>query len=81
MSDLELLEAVVRKHNFVAFRQAWKRFDEAIPGAVHLVPQAELRAAIEADYGAMGDMILVGAPNFGWIMDRLQDAEATINGT
>ena len=80
LSDLELLQAV-RRHNLVAFRQAWKRFDEAIPGSVHLVPQSELRAAIEADYGAMRDMILGDAPNFGWIMDQLQDAEATINGT
>ena len=80
LSDLELLEAV-RKHNLVAFRQAWKRFDEAIPGSVHLVPQSELRAAIEADYGAMMDMILGDAPNFDWIMDQLHDAEATINGT
>ena len=67
--------------NLVAFRQAWKRFDEAIPGSVHLVPQSELRATIEVDYGSRKDMILGDAPNFGWIMDQLQDAEATINGT
>ena len=80
LSNLELLEAV-RNHNLLAFRQAWKRFDEAIPGSVKLVPQSELRSAIEADYDAMQDMILGRVPDFGWIMDQLQYAEATINGT
>ena len=80
LSNFELLGAV-RNHNLIAFRQAWKRFEEATPGSVQLVPQPELRAAIEADYGAMRDMILGHVPDFGWIMEQLQDAEATINGT
>ena len=80
LSNLELLEAV-RNHNLVAFRQAWKRFEEATPGSVQLVPQPELRVAIETDYGAMRDMILGIVPDFAWIMEQLQYAEATINGT
>ena len=78
LSDFDLL-AAVRTHNLVAFRQAWKRFEEAIPGSLHLVPQQELRATIEADYGAMRDMILGNVPDFGWIMEHLKYAEATIN--
>lgn len=46
--DIQLLDAV-RKHNLVAFRQAWKRFDEAVPASVRLVPQAERRTVIERD--------------------------------
>ena len=80
LSDEDLLEAV-RNHNLVAFRQAWKRFEEAVPGSVRLVPQLELRMAIERDYRAMRDMILGDAPTFEWIMDRLRRAEATINRT
>lgn len=76
--DTDLL-AAVRNHNLVAFRQAWKRFEEALPGSVRLVPQAGLRAVIEQDYRAMQGMILGEAPDFGWIMDQLRHAEAAIN--
>ena len=80
LSDEGLLEAV-RSHNIVAFRQAWKRFEEAVPGSVRLVPQSGLRAVIERDYRAMRDMILGDVPTFEWIMDRLLHAEAAINRT
>ncbi len=79
LSNIGLLDAV-RNHNLIAFRQAWKRFEEAVPGSVRLVPQAELRAVIERDYGAMEGMILGEAPDFGWVMEQLQRAETTING-
>ncbi len=75
---LSLLD-VVRKHNRVAFRQAWKRFKEAVSGSVKLVPQAKLRMVIERDYGAMQGMTFGDVPDFGWIMVQLQRAEAEIN--
>ncbi len=78
LADIGLLDAV-RKHNLIAFRQAWKRFEEAVPGTLRLVPQPGLRKAIERDYRAMGDMILGDAPDPGWIIDRLQDAETAVN--
>ena len=64
-----MLDAV-RDHNLIAFRQAWKRFKVAVPGSLRLVPQAELRAVIEDDYGAMEGMILGDAPGFDWIMEQ-----------
>ncbi|MDE0031951.1 MAG: hypothetical protein OXU75_02255 [Deltaproteobacteria bacterium] len=64
----------------VAFRQARKRFEEAVPGSVRLAPQAGLRAVIEQDYRAMQGMILGDGPGFKWVMDQLQRAEAAING-
>ncbi len=78
LSNIDLLDAV-RNHNLIAFRQAWKRFREAVPGSVRLVPQAELRTVIERDYGAMQGMILGDVPEFGWVMEQLQTAEAAIN--
>ena len=78
LSNIDLLDAV-RNHNLVAFRQAWKRFEEAVPGSVRLVPQAELRRVIERDYGAMQGMILGDVPEFGWVMEQLQHAEAAID--
>ena len=80
LSDTALLDAV-RTHNLVAFRQAWKRFEEAVPGSLRLVPQEELHAAVKRDYRAMHDMILGGAPEFEWIVDRLRLAEAAVNRT
>ena len=78
LSDLELLDAV-RSHNLMTFRQAWKRFEQATPGSVRLVPQPGLREAIERDYAAMQSMILGDAPNFEWINEQLQQAENAIN--
>ena len=78
LSNIALLDAV-RNHNLIAFRQAWKRFEEAVPGSLRLVPQAELRTVIESDYGAMEGMILGEAPRFEWVMEQIQYAEATIN--
>ncbi len=78
LSNTDLLGAV-REHNLIAFRQAWKRFDKAVPGSVRLTPQPELRSVIERDYGAMQGMILGSVREFGWIMEQLQRAEETIN--
>ena len=80
LTDTALLDAV-RTHNLVAFRQAWKRFEEAVPGGVRLVPHEGLRAVIERDYRAMQGMILGEGPDFGWVTDQLRDAEAAINGS
>ena len=68
----------MRNHNLIAFRQAWKRFEEAVPGTLKLVPQAELRNVIESDYAAMEGMILGEAPKFEWVMEQIQYAEATV---
>ncbi len=73
------LLAAVREHNLIAFRQAWKKFEEATPGSICVVPAAELRAAIEDDYAAMQGMMLGEAPPFDWIMAQLQLAEDAIN--
>ena len=78
LSDLKLLDAV-RSHNLIAFKQAWKRFEQAKPGSVRLVPQPGLREAIERDYAAMQNMILGDAPEFEWINATLQEAEAAVN--
>ena len=78
LSNIDLLDAV-RNHNLIAFRQAWKRFEEAIPGSVRLFPQPALRAVIKRDYEAMQGMILGDVPDFGWVMEQLQRAEAAVN--
>lgn len=78
LSDIDMLDGV-RSHNLIAFRQAWRRFDEAVPGSIRFVPQAELRTAIESDYRAMEGMILGDAPPFEWVLEQIDVAEATAN--
>ncbi len=80
LSNIDMLDAV-RSHNLIAFRQAWRRFDEAVPGSIRFVPQAELSTAIESDYRAMEGMILGDAPPFEWVLEQIDVAEATINGS
>lgn len=78
LSNRQMLDAV-REHNLVAFRQAWKRFEEAVPGTIRLVPQPELRAVLEQDYDAMQGMLFGEAPDFDWIVERIQEAEDAAN--
>ena len=79
LSNMALLDAV-RDHNLIAFRQAWRRFEQAVPGSLRLVPQDELRTAIQGDYEAMEGMILGEAPGFEWVMEQIEYAEAAVNG-
>lgn len=78
LSDTALLDDV-RAHNTIAFRQAWKKLEEAVPGTLRLVPQAEPLAAIKRDYEEMKRMIFGDIPDFGWVIEQLEIAETTIN--
>ncbi len=78
LADLDIL-GLVRAHNLVAFPQAWKKFEEAVPGTLRVVPQPELRVALERDYRAMTDMIFGDVPSFDWIVERLTHIEETVN--
>ena len=78
--DIQLLDTV-RNHNLVAFQQVWRRFDEAVPGSLRLVPQAERSTVTERDQEGMQGMILGEALDFGWVTDQLRTAEAVVNGT
>ena len=69
----------VREHNKIAFPVAWKKYDEAVPGSLHLVPHDGLRAMIEADFKAMQSMLFGEVPSFDWIMNRIRFAEHMIN--
>ena len=78
LSDFELLSAV-REHNLIAFRQAWKGFEAAVPGTLRFVPQSDLLKVINRDYAAMEGMILGDVPGFDWIVDNLVQAENLVN--
>lgn len=80
LSNIDLLDSI-RNHSLIAFRQAWKRLEEAVPGSMRLVPRGDLHTVAERDCRAMQGMILGDGPDFGWVMEQLHFAEATINGT
>ena len=78
LADEALLSAV-REHNLIAFKQAWKKFDEAVPGSVCVAPQDDLLSVLEKDYDAMQGMMLGEAPKFDWVIEQLRIAEDRIN--
>ena len=78
MADARLLDNV-RSHNLVAFRQAWKRFEEAVPGTIGVVPRSGLYQAVERDYGTMQNMILGEVPEFEWIVRQLERVDVLVN--
>jgi Nucleotidyl transferase AbiEii toxin, Type IV TA system len=73
------LWTAVREHNLIAFPQAWKKFDQAVPGTLCLVPLPELRKVLERDYSTMQGMMLGKAPNFVWVMEQIATVEQQLN--
>ncbi len=76
--DHALLDSV-REHNRIAFPQKKKKWEEAVPGKLKLIPQPELREMLKEDYAAMEGMIIGEPPEFEWIMEQIEFAEAEIN--
>ncbi len=50
LSNIDMLD-VVRSHNLIAFRQAWRRFDEAVPGSIRFVRRRSLAPRSKATIG------------------------------
>ena len=69
----------VREHNLIAFRQAWKKLDEAVPGTMRLYPQNEIVPFLKSDYEHMRDLLFSMSPEFSWVLEQVQIAEDIIN--
>jgi predicted nucleotidyltransferase component of viral defense system len=78
LEQLDLL-ADVAEHKSLLFHSSWAHYDEAVPGTLRLVPQAELRSALKSDYGSMRVMFFQDPPPFEEILTELEDLEARIN--
>lgn len=78
VKDLDLL-ADVREHKILAFKRSWEKLEEAMPGQVHLVPQAEIQPILAADFARMTGMMFGDPPTFDWVLARLVELEAEIN--
>lgn len=78
LSDHEQCARVVGWKSRV-FARGWARYDLARPGSFRLVPPAERQAALAQDYAEMRSMFMSEPPPFAELMERLAQAEATLN--
>lgn len=62
------------------FARGWARYDQARHGSFKLVPPAHRQGALANDYATMRPMFLSEPPTFAELMQRLTDAETTLNG-
>lgn len=73
------LMAHVREHNQLAFPGAWRKYDEGKPGSFLILPQPQVKKAIEADYDQMQSMVFGDVPSFAWVHEQLEKLHARLN--
>lgn len=78
VGSLDLLEQVAH-HKSVFFKAAWANYEDAKPGSLRLMPNAELSAALRRDYSGMREMIIGDALNFDDILVAIEAFEGEIN--
>ena len=78
LGKLDLLTDVAH-HKSVFFKSAWANYDNAKPGSLRLVPNANLAAALRKDYAGMREMIIGDAPRFDEIIATIEAFETEIN--
>lgn len=76
----DLAEAC-RRHKELMFRAPDHRYDRAVPGSYRLVPTADMRAKLAADYARMAAMIFGTPPTFAEVMASIETLERHLNGT
>jgi hypothetical protein len=70
----------VAQHKAVFFKSAWAKYDEAKPGALHLLPNEARMPELIRDYAAMHEMFFGQPPTFDSILETLSGLERRING-
>ena len=78
LEKLDLLTQVAH-HKSVFFKSSSANYDEAKPGSLRLVPNANLAAALRKDYAGMREMIIGDAPKFDEILTTIKAFETEIN--
>lgn len=73
------LREKVRQHKLNFFNAAWKKFDEAVPGSLYVVPTGELLRVVQRDYLAMQEMMTGDVPAFEDIVRSLAEVESVVN--
>ncbi|MDE0523836.1 MAG: nucleotidyl transferase AbiEii/AbiGii toxin family protein [Boseongicola sp.] len=78
LGNLNLLEQVAH-HKSVFFKATWANYEDAKPGSLRLMPNADLTSALRRDYSGMREMIIGDAPGFDDILGAIEAFEAEIN--
>ncbi len=78
LSQPELLKRVA-EHKRIYFRAAWAKYDEAVPGTLRLVPNAEVENEMRRDYNLMKEMFFADPPEWDEIMAAVRALEAEVN--
>ena len=78
IEQIRLLEQVAH-HKSVFFKAAWANYENAKPGSLRLLPNANLEAELRADYVGMDEMIIGDAPSFDDILGIIGAFEAEVN--
>jgi len=78
MKNRALLDDV-REHDKLAFRSAWRKHDELVPGSVQVVPSPQMSDVVRRDYVRMQDMMYGNRPAFDWILQCMRDIDAVMN--
>lgn len=68
-----------RQHKELMFRAPDHRYDRAVPGSYRLVPTAEMREKLAADYERMSAMIFGMPPTFAEVMASIETLENFLN--
>jgi hypothetical protein len=74
----DLAEAC-RQHKELMFRAPNHRYDRAVPGTYRLLPTADMRAKLAADYDRMSAMIFGTPPAFAEVMASIEALEHHLN--
>lgn len=77
--DNDNLREKVRQHKLNFFNAAWKKFDEAVPGSLHVLPTGKLLEVVQRDYLAMQKMMIGDAPKFEDVLRSLTVLESLVN--
>lgn len=78
-ADAVMRESCVR-HARMFFTSPSDRLDLATPGSFTLVPSADMREILEADYERMRGMIFGTVPVFDQVVASIEDLENRVNG-
>lgn len=78
LGDIDLLLEVAHHKEFFFFI-GWARYDQARPGTLRLVPQADLERLLQVDYRRMADMFFGEQPPLDGVLEILRQLEEEIN--
>lgn len=68
-----------RQHKELMFRAPDHRYDRAVPGSYRLMPIADMREKLAADYERMSAMIFGTPPAFDEVMTSIGKLEKFLN--